>query len=310
MLRRTKKEVLKELPSRMDKNLLIPITDEQMQMHDEFREIVAKLVHKWKRMKFLKKEDRQRLLNNLNMMCMVCDSTYIIDQETNYQTKLDELENILDEIIDMKEEKVVIFSQWERMTRLVAQMLTDKGIGYQYLHGSIPSKNRQDLFAHFNNDPACRVFLSTDAGDNNIFLGGQKFNRFMQSVESVTGGIPGATEQSISENAERNAEKEMTTAPAQQELFTREITGDIPEPEQEKTKAVSAEDQVIQTGFSFFEQLAESLSNPESTKQLVDKLTEKDGVSGQTYLKIPVGNEQVITNALQLISGFLKGLKP
>src|SRR5690606_20286206 len=52
MLRRTKKEVLKELPSRMDKNLLIPLTDEQMQMHDEFREIVAKLVHKWKRMKF------------------------------------------------------------------------------------------------------------------------------------------------------------------------------------------------------------------------------------------------------------------
>lgn len=382
MLRRTKKEVLKELPSRMDKNLLIPITDEQMQMHDGFREIVAKLVHKWKRMKFLKEEDRQRLLNNLNMMRMVCNSTYIIDQETNYQTKLDELENILDEIIDMKEEKVVVFSQWERMTRLVSQMLTNKGIRHQYLHGGVPGKNRQALFTHFNNDPDCRVFLSTDAGgvglnlqaasciinldipwnpaileqrigriyrlgqkrnvsvinlvakgtieermlevlkfkkgvaagilddgDNTIFLGGQKFNRFMQSVESVTGGIPGATEQSASENAERNAEKEMTTAPAQMELFAREITDSVREPEQEKIKTLSAEDQIIQTGVSFFEQLAKSLSNPESTKQLVSKLTEKDKVSGQTYLKIPVGDEQVIEKALQLIGGLLGGLK-
>ncbi|HRP54838.1 DEAD/DEAH box helicase [Agriterribacter sp.] len=382
MLRRTKKEVLKELPSRMDKNLLIPLTDEQMQMHDEFREIVAKLVHKWKRMKFLREEDRQRLLNNLNMMRMVCDSTYIIDQETNYQTKLDELENMLDEIIGMKEEKVVVFSQWERMTRLVSQMLTAKGIGYQYLHGGIPSKSRQALFTQFNNDPACKVFLSTDAGgvglnlqaasciinldipwnpaileqrigriyrlgqkknvsvinlvakgtieekmlevlkfkkgvaagilddgDNNIFLGGQKFNRFMQSVESVTGDIPGAAELSVSETAERNAEKEMTTAPAQPELFDGEITGGIHEPEEEKIKAMPAEDRVIQTGVSFFEQLAKSLSSPESTKQLVNKLTEKDKVSGQTYLKIPVGNEQVIENALQLIGGLLRGLK-
>jgi hypothetical protein len=66
---------------------------------------------------------------------------------------------------------------------------------------------------------------------------------------------------------------------------------------------------VIQTGVSFFEQLAKSLSSPESTKQLVSRLTEKNKVSGQTYLKIPVGNEQVIENALQLIGGFLKGLK-
>jgi hypothetical protein len=60
---------------------------------------------------------------------------------------------------------------------------------------------------------------------------------------------------------------------------------------------------------SFFEQLAKSFSNPESTKQLVSRLTEKDKVSGQTYLKIPVGSEQIIENALQLISGFLRGLK-
>ena len=164
MLRRRKKEVLKDLPARMDKNLFVPMTIEQFQMHKEFKEVVSKLVRKWKKMGFLNEEDRQRLLNNLNLMRMVCDTTFIIDQETNYQTKLDELSNILDEIISMPGEKVVIFSQWERMTRLVAKMLTEKEIGFQYLHGSIPSKDRQALFTHFNNDADCRVFLSTDAG--------------------------------------------------------------------------------------------------------------------------------------------------
>lgn len=164
MLRRTKREVLKQLPSRMDKNLMVPMTEEQMVIHNEFADAVAKLVHKWRRMGFLSEEDRQRLLNNLNMMRMVCDSTYIIDQSTSFQTKLDELQNILEEIIAMDGEKVVVFSQWERMTRQVAKMLEEREIGFKYLHGGIVSKNREALFTGFNADPACRVFLSTDAG--------------------------------------------------------------------------------------------------------------------------------------------------
>lgn len=164
MLRRTKKEVLKELPARMDKNLLVPMTEEQMKMHNEGADTVARLVHKWRRMGFLSEEDRQRLLNSLNVMRMVCDSTYILDQSTNFQTKLDEVQNILEEIIAMEGEKVVVFSQWERMTRLVAHILEEQGIGFKYLHGGVASKNREELFTSFNTDPECRVFLSTDAG--------------------------------------------------------------------------------------------------------------------------------------------------
>ena len=164
LLRRTKKEVLKQLPGRMDKNLFVPLTPVQAEMHEEYKDIVARLVHKWRRFGFLNEQDRQRLLNNLNLMRMVCDSTYIIDQQTNHQTKLDELFNILDELLAMEDEKVVIFSQWERMTRLIAQGLEKRKVRFEYLHGGIPGKNRERLFTNFTNDPACKVFLSTDAG--------------------------------------------------------------------------------------------------------------------------------------------------
>jgi hypothetical protein len=98
------------------------------------------------------------------MMRMVCDSTFILDQKTRFDTKIGELLNILDEVFTENEEKVVIFSQWERMTRLVAAELDLRNIKYQYLHGGVPGSERGKLFEGFNQDPECKVFLSTDAG--------------------------------------------------------------------------------------------------------------------------------------------------
>lgn len=170
MLRRKKSDVLLELPERMDKMLLVPMTEKQLDLHDEFSAVVAKLVHKWRHLGFLPEKDRQRLMINLNMMRMVCDSSYILDQETRHDTKIDELMNILEEIISEGEEKVVVFSQWERMTRIVSVELETRSIGYEYLHGGVPAAKREALFSNFNTDPDKRVFLSTDAGGTGLNL--------------------------------------------------------------------------------------------------------------------------------------------
>ena len=170
MIRRNKREVLSQLPQRMDKNLLVPMTEEQMDWHEQYREIVARLVYKWQKFRFLSEKDRQKLLINLNMMRMVCDSTYIIDQISRKDTKIDELICILDEYFDGNTEKAVIFSQWERMTRLIAQELDKLGIKYEYLHGGVPSSKRKQLFDNFNSDDDCRIFLSTDAGSTGLNL--------------------------------------------------------------------------------------------------------------------------------------------
>ncbi|NJO91976.1 MAG: DEAD/DEAH box helicase [Chloroflexia bacterium] len=164
MIRRRKKDVLLQLPERMDKTLFVPMTEEQATIHNEYQESVSRLVVKWRRQGFLNEKDRQSLMIFLNMMRMVCDSTYILDQKTRFDTKIGELLSILDEVFAEDNEKVVIFSQWERMTRLVAIELEKQKVKYQYLHGGIPSKKRGILYDEFNNDPECKVFLSTDAG--------------------------------------------------------------------------------------------------------------------------------------------------
>ena len=170
MLRRRKSDVHLQLPSRMDQNLFVPMTKEQREMHDEFKSGVAQLVLKWQRMHFLSEKDRKRLLMLLSQMRMVCDSTFILDQKSRYDTKIDELMNILNNYLDGSEGKAVVFSGWERMTRLVAQELTQRGIRFEYLHGGIPSAKRKDLVNNFTDQPDCRVFLSTDAGSTGLNL--------------------------------------------------------------------------------------------------------------------------------------------
>ncbi len=164
MIRRVKKEVLKDLPKRMDKTLFVPMTKEQMDMHNELGNTVTQLVAKWQRFHFLNEQDRMRLMLCLSQMRMVCDSTFILDQKTRFDTKITELMCILEEALTDESLKVVVFSQWERMTRLVAQELEERGIGFSSLHGGIHSKNRAKLLDDFQNDADCRVFLSTDAG--------------------------------------------------------------------------------------------------------------------------------------------------
>jgi SNF2 family DNA or RNA helicase len=164
MIRRRKKDVLLQLPERIDKVLFVTMTEYQSGIHEEYRQHVAKLIIKWHRQGFLNEKDRQNLMIFLNMMRMVCDSTFILDQSTRHDTKIGELLNILEKVFTEGNEKVVIFSQWERMTRIVSQELDARNVKFQYLHGGIPGTDRGKLFENFNNDPDCRVFLSTDAG--------------------------------------------------------------------------------------------------------------------------------------------------
>ena len=170
LLRRRKSEVSLQLPSRMDKNLFVPMTKEQMDLHEEFKESVARIIYKWRKMHYLSETDRKRLMNLLSMMRMVCDSSYILDQKTRYDTKVEEAMNIIDEIVESGEEKVVVFSGWERMTRLICRELESRGIGFSNLNGSVPSAKRKDLMDRFMEDPAVRVFVSTDAGSTGLNL--------------------------------------------------------------------------------------------------------------------------------------------
>jgi len=137
----------------------VPVTDPQMKIHSDYMEAVNRIVSKWRKLGFLPETDKQHLMICLNCMRMVADSTYILDQKTRHDTKIEELLEFLSEVFERKDQKVVIFSQWERMTRLVSIELEKLDISYEYLHGGVPAIKRKSLLDNFNKKWLQSVFV-------------------------------------------------------------------------------------------------------------------------------------------------------
>ena len=398
MIRRVKKEVLRDLPLRMDKILFVPMTKQQSEIHHELADSVARLVAKWRRQHFLSETDRRMLILSLSQMRMVADSTFILDQKTRFDTKIAELMYIFEEALADPEQKIVVFSQWERMTRLVAQELDERKIGYAYLHGGVHSTARADLFERFREDEQCRIFLSTDAGgvglnlqsasllinldvpwnpamleqrvgrihrmgqrknvrvinmvssgsieermldilqfkssmaqgvldpdgDDTIFMSESKFKKFMENVESLTGEGWQAPPTETPDPATLDSADEMNPAPEKPRPKPAEPTAPPPhaaaKPAPQKNlqpaaaqnrlpaAAPSTPQELIESGVSFFSGLAQTLSSPEKTQELVQSILATDEETGQTYLKIPVENAAAVENAVKLLGGLLAGL--
>jgi superfamily II DNA or RNA helicase len=164
LLRRTRQEVLKDLPARTDQILQVPMTPQQAEPYWEQSDILAGLMHKWEQQKWLSEIDLRRITCCLQNMRMLCDSTFLFDKQTNHSPKLEEFREIIRELVLEEDRKVVVFSEYERMTHLAGLELEKLKIGFVSLHGGVPSRNRGALMEKFRADPRCRVFLSTDAG--------------------------------------------------------------------------------------------------------------------------------------------------
>ena len=169
MLRRRKETVEEELPGRTVNNYFVPLHKEQLLRYEEFEAKVARLAH-MARKRPLKKEEMERLQQYLACMRMLCDTPYILDRHCRISPKLEELGKILQEILADGDQKIIIFSEWERMLQLVREQADEWGLGYAWHTGSVVQAQRRDEIRRFKNDPECRLFLSTDSGSVGLNL--------------------------------------------------------------------------------------------------------------------------------------------
>lgn len=168
LIRREKRNVIKELPNVQQLNVPVHLHPQQAEYHASFASGIAAILQK----KFKTPYDWQRLMLLLSNMRMVCNSTYLIDKKTNFSPKLSELRRILLEKLDVKnnKRKIIIFSEWVRSHQLIGEVLKELNIGFTELSGKIPVKKRGELIRKFEADDNCRVFLSTEAGGAGLNL--------------------------------------------------------------------------------------------------------------------------------------------
>lgn len=145
LVRGTKHAVLKDLPERLDKRFFVPMTAQQLRHHEENREIVAKIVAKWRRYGYLSEIDQKRLTCALQNMRMSCDSTYLLDKKTDHGHKADELLSLLEEVLEEPGTKAEIFSQWLGMHELIVRRLKRRKLEHVMFHGGVPGPSRKKL---------------------------------------------------------------------------------------------------------------------------------------------------------------------
>jgi ERCC4-related helicase len=168
LIRREKQAVLSQLPDVQQKDVFVELSPLQEEFHASYMKAIAKIIQK----KFLTPYDLQKLTMLLNSARMVCDSTFLVDDKTHDSPKLNELEDILFEKLDIKNavRKVIVFSEWIKMHKLIGELLRKYRVGFAELNGKVPVKMRAELIKKFEDNPECKVFLSTEAGGAGLNL--------------------------------------------------------------------------------------------------------------------------------------------
>ena len=167
LLRRTRGAVMKQLPPRTTEIVRIPPTDEQLEVHAAHAQTVQTIINK----KYLTEMDVLRLQKALLMCRMVANSTFLITkQQPAYSSKLDRLSELMDQLFQEEDRKAVLFSEWTTMLNLIEPLVEQRDVDFVRLDGSVPQKKRQQLVHQFQDDPECKLFLTTNAGATGLNL--------------------------------------------------------------------------------------------------------------------------------------------
>jgi SNF2 family DNA or RNA helicase len=169
MLRRRKADVESELPGRTVKNYFVGMADEQKVRYEEYNKKAARLIALAQK-RPLRPEEFELLQRYLACMRMICDTPAILDPTCRISPKLEELERVLGDLLEEPDRKVIVFSEWERMLDLVRELAREMGIEIAWHTGSVPQQRRRAEIVRFKEDPACRLFLSTDSGSVGLNL--------------------------------------------------------------------------------------------------------------------------------------------
>ena len=167
LLRRTRDSVQQQLPPRTNEIVRIPPTDEQASMSQTHLQNVSRIVSK----PYLTEMDLILMQKELLLSRMAADSTYLVDKQgPGYSSKLERLDELLEQLFVDDTRKAILFSEWTTMLDLIEPLLKKRKHKFVRLDGSVPQKQRQALVQEFQTDVNCRLFITTNAGSTGLNL--------------------------------------------------------------------------------------------------------------------------------------------
>ncbi len=169
LLRRTKEQVLSELPEKSEQTLYCELSTKERKQYDELREYYRASLAQHVKAKGIKRSKIHVLEALLRLRQASCHLG-LLDKKKEKETsaKLEVLLEQLDEILD-EGHKALVFSQFTSLLAIVRRHLDKKKITYEYLDGR--TSKRGEKVKRFQDDPDCPLFLiSLKAGGHGLNL--------------------------------------------------------------------------------------------------------------------------------------------
>lgn len=171
ILRRIKKDVLKELPPKIESVMTCKLTDEQKKVYLAYLQHIKGRIQDEVQEKGFERSRIQILsaLTRLRQIC--CHPSLFLENYTGGSGKLDLLLEIIDELIDGGH-RALIFSQFTGALKLIRGMLKDKDISSFYLDGAVKTPDRAAIVNRFNEGEKSVFLISLKAGGTGLNLTG------------------------------------------------------------------------------------------------------------------------------------------
>lgn len=171
ILRRMKKDVLTELPDKYETKMLTELSEEQKMVYLSYLENIRGDINSEIESKGIE-YSQIKILAALTRLRQICchPSTFL----ENYQGGSGKLELLMEVIPDAiaNEHRVLVFSQFTSMLRIIEDELKDMNIPYFYLEGSTPTEDRNEYVKRFNGGEGKVFLISLKAGGTGLNLTG------------------------------------------------------------------------------------------------------------------------------------------
>ena len=167
ILRRTKSQVLTELPPRTEIVIPVELTAEETAFYESLRrEALDKL-------SALEAPESQKsiaiLAEMMRLRRAVCNPELVAPGLGIASSKLNTFAHLIDDLLENRH-KVLVFSQFVDHLTLIRKLLDERGIAYQYLDGSTPMQERKKRVDAFQAGEGDLFLISLKAGGVGINL--------------------------------------------------------------------------------------------------------------------------------------------
>ena len=169
ILRRTKTQVLDELPPKTEITVEIPLSEGERALYEAVRVSALENIAK-------DKGEKQQGGNHLKVLAAItklrlasCHPKLVMEDSTLKGSKLEYFGNLVEELLE-NNHKALIFSQFVKYLAIIREYLDEKGIKYQYLDGSTPVAQRKVRVDDFQDGKGDLFLISLKAGGSGLNL--------------------------------------------------------------------------------------------------------------------------------------------